>query len=107
MSLDVHLTKMQPCVVHHQNITHNLNKMAAAGGFYEAVWRPEEVGITQASQLIPILRKAIADMEDRPEFYKQFDSSNGWGTYKHFLPWLREYLAACVEYPDATVEADR
>jgi len=42
--------------VFHRNITHNLGKMANAAGIYEALWRPEEIGITQAKQLIdPIM----------------------------------------------------
>ena len=35
------------------NITHNLNKMADAVGLYEVLWKPDEIGITTASQMIP------------------------------------------------------
>lgn len=93
--------------VYDANITHNLGKMANAAGIYEIVWRPEENGITTAEQLIEPLEKAIADMKARPEYYEQFNSPNGWGTYKNFVPWLEKYLAACKEYPDAVVEVSR
>ena len=69
--------------------------------------QPEENGITTAEQLIEPLEKAIADMKARPEYYEQFNSPNGWGTYKDFVPWLEKYLAACKEYPDAVVEVSR
>jgi hypothetical protein len=90
-----------------QNITHNLNTMAAEGGFYEAVWRPEEVGITHARQLVPILEKAVLDMAKEPERFRRHDSPNGWGLYENFLPWLRRYLDKCREWPDAMVSASR
>lgn len=121
MSLDVYLsrkaTEQQDCPhcgqpyypdnTYHANITHNLGKMADAAGIYGIVWRPEENGITTAGQLIEPLEKAIADMKARPEYYEQFNSPNGWGTYENFVPWLDKYLAACKEYPDAEVEASR
>lgn len=69
--------------------------------------QPEENGITTAEQLIEPLEKAIADMKARPKYYEQFNSPNGWGTYKNFVPWLEKYLAACKEYPDAVVEVSR
>lgn len=93
--------------VYSSNITHNLNKMADAAGIYYACWRPEEIGVTKASQLIPLLREGLAKLVADPEHYKQFNSSNGWGMYEHFVPWVREYLAACEEYPDANVSVSR
>ena len=89
------------------NITHNLNKMADAAGIYEACWRPEEIGATKAGDIIPILEKGFEDMKARPEHFKKFDSENGWGTYKDFLPWVENYLNACREYPDAIIEVSR
>jgi hypothetical protein len=108
MSLDVYL-ECEHC--HHAfwraNITHNLGKMAGEGGFYQPVWRPEEVGITRAEQLIEPLERAVAAMEAEPERFRAFDAENGWGLYEHFLPWLRKYLDACRRYPDAAVRASR
>lgn len=89
------------------NITHNLSKMADAAGIYEACWRPEEIGATKASDIIPILEKGFEDMKARPDYFKQFDSENGWGLYIHFLPWVESYLNACREYPDAIIEVSR
>jgi hypothetical protein len=93
--------------VYWANITHNLGKMAGEAGIYEALWRPEEIGATKASDIIPILEKGFEDMKAKPEYYKQFDSPNGWGLYVHFLPWVESYLNACREYPDAIIEVSR
>lgn len=53
--------------VYSANITHNLNTMAKEAGIYKHLWRPEEIGITKASQLIePLvagLNALIADPE--------------------------------------------
>jgi hypothetical protein len=93
--------------VFHANITHNLNKMAMAAGIYEACWRPEEINATKASDIILILEKGFEDMKNRPEYYKQFNSPNGWGLYVNFLPWVKKYLDACKEYPDSIIEVSR
>ena len=47
------------------------------------------------------------DLKKRPEYYEQFNSSNGWGMYQHFVPFVEKYLNACMEFPDAIVEVDR
>jgi hypothetical protein len=107
MSLDVTLTRVQPAEVFSANITHNLGRMAEEAGIYKHCWRPEEIGITRAEQLIEPLRAAIKLMEDDPARFKKHDAPNGWGTYEDFLPWLRKYVAACEKYPDALVEVSR
>lgn len=81
--------------------------MANDAGIYHACWRPEEIGITKAAQLIEPLRAGIALMaSDRPRFEKH-NAENGWGTYEQFLPWLERYLAACESMPDADVQVSR
>lgn len=107
MSLDVMLTRVQPTRVYSANITHNLGEMAGEAGIYKHLWRPEEIEITKAEQLIEPLKAGIALMESDPKRFEKFNAPNGWGMYEHFIPWLREYLGACVEYPDATVEVSR
>lgn len=89
------------------NITHNLGDMADAAGIYKHLWRPDEIGITKAAQLIEPLRVGLALMKDDPKRFKKFDAKNGWGLYVHFIPWIENYLAACESYPDATIEVSR
>lgn len=106
MSLDVYLYKEEECV-YDSNITHNLNIMAYKSGIYEALWRPEEIGITKASELIEILENGIKDLKERPDYFKQFNASNGWGMYEHFVPFVEKYLNACKEYPESTIIVSR
>jgi len=89
------------------NITHNLSTMAENAGIYNHLWRAEKIGITAARELIEPVSKGLADMKKRPEFYKQFDSSNGWGMYEDFVPWIENYLEACKKWPDAKIGISR
>jgi hypothetical protein len=107
MSLDVTLTAVRTVEVFGANITHNLTKMAEEAGVYKACWRPEEIGVTHAEQLIKPLRSGIALMKSDPERFEQYNSPNGWGTYRNFLPWLERYLEACEANPDAAVSVCR
>lgn len=93
--------------VYSANITHNLNKMAAEAGIYEALWRPEEIGVTTARQLIEPLEKGLALLKSDPPRFEKHNAPNGWGLYKHFVPFVEQYLEACREHPDALVSASR
>ena len=113
-------------IIYEANITHNLNKMANEAGIYEAIWRPYQLReeyddswdhkeetkfakliTTKAHELIPFLEKGYDDMKARPEHYKTFDDPNGWGLYIYFLPWVKRYLDACKENPNAIVDVWR
>lgn len=109
------------------NITHNLGTMAEKAGIYEALWRPhklkegynipdndhdtewkfEEENKTTAADITPYLKKGLADLKSRPEYFEQFNASNGWGLYEHFVPFVEKYLEACIENPDAIVRVSR
>jgi hypothetical protein len=45
------------------NITHNLNNMAKAVGLYEVLWKPEEIGVSTAFQMIAPLEKGIEETD--------------------------------------------
>ena len=101
--------------------------MASEAGIYEALWRPhrlkegynipesdhnaewefEDNTITKASEIIPIIEKGLEDLKARPEYFKKFNSPNGWGMYEHFVPFVEKYLEACKEYPESIVEVSR
>jgi hypothetical protein len=106
MSLDVYLNK-DGVEVFEANITHNLGRMADEAGIYEALWGPQEIGITKAAQLIEPLRAGLHRMVDESDRFRGFDAENGWGTYDDFLPWIVRYLAACQNYPEADVKVSR
>lgn len=107
MGLSVSLKKQVYTEVYSDNITHNLGKMAQAAGIYEALWRPEELGFTKASELIAPLAVGLEKLLQDPDEYRKYNSPNGWGLYEHFVPFVKEYLQACIEDPDADVEASR
>jgi hypothetical protein len=89
------------------NITHNLIKMADEAGIYEYLWRPEEKNITTAEQLIKPLEEGLKKLKADPEYFRKFDSPNGWGLYVHFVPFVEKYLEACKKYPKAIVRISR
>ena len=113
--------------LYSSNITHNLGKMANEAGIYEALWRPyqlkegynipeddyqaeykfEEENPVRGYEIIPLIEKGLEDMIARPAHYKTFDSPNGWGLYKHFVPFIEKYLEALKEYPESFVECSR
>jgi hypothetical protein len=84
-------------------ITHNLNSMAKEAGMYECLWHPSSEGITKASQLIVLLHGCLKLLNDHPEHFKKFNSSNGFGKYEDFVKFVESYLEACLAHPDATV----
>jgi hypothetical protein len=103
-----------------RNITHNLGLMAGKAGpegrsLYCACWRggcdedSDVNGLTgkRASDLIPMLREGLADLKARPDYFEQFNAENGWGMYKHFVPFVESYLEACETYPNAWVRISR
>jgi hypothetical protein len=105
VSLDVSLMAVRRVVIYDANITHNLGRMAREAGIYDCLWHPSEAGITKASQLIEPLRAGLALLKSDPARFEAFNAPNGWGLYKHFVPFVERYLAACEENPDADVEA--
>ncbi|WP_080437023.1 hypothetical protein [Burkholderia ubonensis] len=107
MSLDVYLNDADGNEVYSANITHNLNKMANAAGIYKHLWRPEEIDIKHARDLVVPLTDGLMDMLRRPVHYQRFNPENGWGSYDGFIPWLVEYIKACAANPNATVSVWR
>lgn len=108
MSLDVYL-ELNGEEVYSANITHNLNKMANAVSpyFYQVLWRPEDLNMVHAEDLIHELRKGVSKLACAPSHYKQFDSPNGWGLYENFVPFVINYIEACEKFPKATVKVSR
>ena len=107
MSLDISLTVERPTDVYSGNITHNLVGMAEEAGIYKHLWRPEEIGITHAAQLIKPLKAGLRALEADPERFKKLNPPNGWGRYETLVAFVRNYLEACVENPDAEIRVSR
>lgn len=94
-------------VVWHGNITHNLGKMASEVGVYKALWRPGEIDITKAVQLQAHLLAGLNILMLEPDKYKKYNPENGWGTYEGLVSFVKNYLDACIKYPDADVRVSR
>ena len=58
----------------------------------------------KCKDVIPILQKGIASMEDDPDTYKKMNPPNGWGTYETALEFLKEILNACETHKDYKIE---
>lgn len=93
--------------VYTANITHNLNTMAMAAGIYEPLWRPDEIDITHAYQLIEPLTVGLAKLLAYPDYFAQYNPPNGWGTYAGLVKFVQGYLQACRAYPQAEVSVWR
>ena len=85
------------------NITHNLGKMADKAGIYEALWHPSDMGAKSAKDIVEVLENGLKSLKEKPEYYKQFNSPNGWGMYKHFVPFVEKVLSACKTNPSAKI----
>lgn len=93
--------------VYWVNITYNLNRMAKEAGIYRHLWRPDELNITQAADLIVPLRVGLKTLEDDPSRFEKFNPENGWGDYDGLVRFVREYLEACEKYPQAEIRVSR
>ena len=107
MSLDVTLTAVRPTEVFEYNITHNLGVMAEEAGIYKHLWRPEEINITHAEQLIGPLGEALVKLKANPKHFEKFNPPNGWGSYESLVLFVERYWEACVENPDAIIGVSR
>lgn len=82
------------------NMTHNVTPMWREAGVYAALYESDG---TPAGQWLDALRAGVADMEARPAVYEALNPPNGWGRYRHSLPFLRRWLALCEQHPKALV----
>jgi len=89
------------------NITHNLTEMAGEAKIYKHLWRPEELDIKFACELIAPLWEGLQRLKDFPEEFKKFNPTNGWGTYEGLISFVEGYLEACIQYPDALIDISR
>lgn len=90
-------------LVYEDNITHNLAKMAGEAGINEHLWRPDELGLKLASELIGPLTDGLERLRAETERFKAFNPENGWGAYEDLVKFVAEYLLASREFPTANV----
>ena len=105
MSLDITLTAVRHTSIWDGNITHNLTIMADEVDLYTPIWRPSELGIERAEQLIPFLETGYSNLVRDKDRLEKYNPANGWGSYETLLEFTREYLEMCKNNPDAIIEA--
>jgi hypothetical protein len=93
--------------VYSANITHNLGRMASASKVYDALWRPDEHGMTHARDLIGPLHAGLQRLRNDPGYFKTFNPENGWGDYDGLVRFVANYLAACEQHPGAEIHVSR
>lgn len=90
------------------NITHNLNKLADYVGIYKHLWRPDEIDIKYAKELIKPLKTGLKKLQSGSiEKFRTFEPENKWGVYENLVEFVKNYIKACKEYPDARVLVSR
>lgn len=86
--------------VYSGNTTHNHGQIANAvnPALYKALW---EGGGMPVTRLAPLLKMGIKELETNGDKYRHLDNKNNWGSVDHFLIFLRELYAACIQNPRA------
>jgi hypothetical protein len=107
MSLDITLTETSPHEVFSSNITHNLVDIAKEAGIYTHLWRPEEIAIDYARQLVEPLTEALNLLKETPDRFIRLNPQNRWGSYDVFVKFVEDYLKACKEHPSAEIGISR
>lgn len=113
MSLDVTLVETKPTRVYEGNITHNLNKMASAvklsngKSLYEVLWRPDENNYSCAQDIAELLDEAFNQLLAEPNFFRNYNPPNGWGSYEGLVNFVYNYRNACWDSPDAKIQVSR
>ena len=73
-----------------------------------AVWRAAGADLAEfhgkfASECVPVLRAAIADIEENWARYTKMDPPNGWGSVETLLPALQHLLQNFEARPSGVV----
>lgn len=86
----------------HGNITHNLNKMAmhcvgCGISLYSLLWRDEPP--TDIPKYIADLYSCLKILESDPDFFRQYNPENGWGTYEQLVKFTKDFIKALIDAP--------
>lgn len=58
----------------------------------------------KTADVLPILKTIIWEFIDKPQEYRQYEPSNGWGSIETCLTFLLWFKEQCEMYPTAIVE---
>ena len=77
------------------NVTYNVSTMLRRAGIHPAILS----GMT-VKEVRPVIDHACDLMADNPDYFRQFEAVNGWGTYEttfKFVTNLNEYLESAPD----------
>ena len=96
---------------YHNNITHNLNHMAAEVrvneeiSLYKLLWYPNNWGFDYPSiEYKTYLKECLEYLEVHPEELKEYNPENGWGNYEQLVEFTRSYYNAIERIPEDKLE---
>ena len=101
MSVEINLMAVRTVNVFELNISHCYRPIAAKAGIDQYIWRPFELGINKAEQLIEPLQIGLTLLETVPAQFETFPRES----FHQFVGQVRTYLEACKANPDAEVSA--
>lgn len=89
------------------NITHNLNQMADNAGLYDYMWTVLESGLDSPKYVVPYLKEGLRKLRANPDHFRQFEGPGIGDSYEDLVAFVEKYIAACEDYPDATIDVSR
>lgn len=88
-------------VVYESNITYNLRPMMVAAGLEGG---PKALHGKTGREVSDLLYAVWSELRRDPVTYSKLDAPNGWGLYKHLVPWIKAWYLASRTYPSAIVK---
>lgn len=95
--------------------TYNYREMLVAAGIYDALVAPHRLHpdytegksandlTVHARMIIEPLELGLENLILKPDYFKQFNPSNGWGSYDGLVAMLQSYLNDLKTYPNAEI----
>jgi hypothetical protein len=113
--------------VYEGNLTHNLVPMSVQCNLYNCLWRPhktikgynirdtdyqlefefEDQVTMYARDIIHLVETGLKELESKPEEYKKYNPSSGWGTYDNLVNFTKQYLKALKTHPESIIKTSR
>jgi len=98
------------CPVFEATLTHNLNKMAARAGLYDALWNPTSIKKrhpARASDIIEPLTIGIRWLKENEDEALKYKPKNGFGTLYGLQAFAEDLLKNCKDYPNAKIYVEK
>lgn len=95
---------LEDFVLKSLNIGNDFSPLAKKAGIYTHIWKPEELEIANAKDLIEPLSEGLKKLKENPMEYTKLGLEGGFVPWRGFVIFVEEYLKACVEWPKAKIE---